>query len=348
MPPTLHVDAIQQVYNDGNHNAFTDLIRFRGRFYLTFRNCPDGHMLYETSRIMVLASDDGETWEPVHAFSVPKRDVRDPHFLVFRDRLFVLSGTWLVPDDPANRHLNDHQGYAAWTTDGHEWHGPQLLLGTHGHYIWRAAAYGDTAYLCGRRIRPDARGMAPEDVPGDDNELVQSVMLASADGFSWHEAALFQPEYGNETAFFFEADGTVLGIGRGRGRERPAQVLRSAPPYETWQRRFLDRELGGPLLARWGSHYVVGGRDRPDGGEARTALFWLIDDRLVEAAQLPSGGDTSYPGFVALSPERALLSYYSSHEGSGTHLAPSAIYLARLSLMEVPDVASSQRDLAAR
>jgi hypothetical protein len=348
MPPTLHVDSVQQVYNDGNHNAFTDLIRFRERFYLTFRSCPDGHMLYETSRILVLASDDGEAWELMHAFSVPQRDVRDPHFLLFRDRLSVLSGTWLVPEDPDKRHLNDHQGYAVWTDDGREWHGPRLLLGTHSHYIWRAAAYGDTAYLCGRRIRPDVRGVTPEQVLGDDHELVQSAMLASKDGFSWQEAALFQPEYGNETAFLFDADGTVLGIGRGRGHERPAQVLRSSPPYTTWQRRFLDRELGGPLLARWGSHYIVGGRARPANGEARTVLFWLIDDQLVEAAQLLSGGDTSYPGFVALSSERALLSYYSSHEGSGTHLAPSAIYLARLSLTEVPDVASSRHDLAAR
>jgi hypothetical protein len=63
-----------------------------------------------------------------------------------------------------------------------------------------------------------------------------------------------------------------------------------------------------------------------------TMLYWLADDALQEIAELPSGGDNSYPGFVALSDSRALVSYYSSHEGSGSSLAPSAIYLAEISM----------------
>ena len=46
-----------------------------------------------------------------------------------------------------------------------------------------------------------------------------------------------------------------------------------------------------------------------------------------------SGGDCSYPGFVQLAPGRALVSYYSSHEGKGALGGPpAAIYLADLSL----------------
>jgi hypothetical protein len=94
----------------------------------------------------------------------------------------------------------------------------------------------------------------------------------------------------------------------------------------------LDRNVGGPLLARWNDRYLVGGRNSIDPTNPTTALYWLVDDHLEEAAELPSGGDNSYPGFVQLGPDRGLLSYYSSHEGSGTHLAPSSIYLAELSL----------------
>ena len=92
------------------------------------------------------------------------------------------------------------------------------------------------------------------------------------------------------------------------------------------------------MLARWGQDYLVGGRKTIDPDHPRTALYWLVDNQLVEAAELPSGGDNSYPGFVELGTisgrRRGLLSYYSSHEGSGTLLAPSAIYLAELSLHE--------------
>ena len=55
-----------------------------------------------------------------------------------------------------------------------------------------------------------------------------------------------------------EADGSVLAIGR-RGRGN-AQLLRSKAPYAQWERKELDRYIGGPLLTRWGNRYVVGGR----------------------------------------------------------------------------------------
>ena len=85
------------------------------------------------------------------------------------------------------------------------------------------------------------------------------------------------------------------------------------------------------MLARWGDRYLAGGRNRIDPDNPHTMLYWLADHGLVEAAVLPSGGDNSYPGFTALDSAHGLLSYYSSHEGSGTLLPPSAVYLAEVS-----------------
>jgi hypothetical protein len=70
----------------------------------------------------------------------------------------------------------------------------------------------------------------------------------------------------------------------------------------------------------------------------KTALYWL--DRhaeteqglLTEFAELPSGGDTSYPGFVELSPTRALVSWYSSHEKDADGKTITAIYMADLEI----------------
>jgi len=129
-----------------------------------------------------------------------------------------------------------------------------------------------------------------------------------------------------------------------------SQLCRSNPPYSEWVRTDLNCFIGGPLLVKWGNRYLVGGRkpfepvsgrypsnfftepgaEPPD--DPRTVLYWLEDDRLVDAAQLPSGGDNSYPGFIELSPTKGLLSYYSSHEGSRSGAAPCSIYLAELSL----------------
>jgi len=329
--PKVKVVAQRRAFHNGEHNAFTDLCRFQGRFYLTFRSCPDGHPVNPTASIIVLASDDARTWEQVDRFSVAWRDTRDPHFLVFQDKLFVYTGTWYCGDESPSRddyEMNRHLGYAAWSPDGRKWNGPVMLEGTYGHYIWRAAAHGGKAYLCGRRKHEFAETQGFRDFS---RKIVEAAMLESDDGLVWKTAALFQEEYGDETAFLFEDDGSVLAVGR-RG-SMPAVLCRSRPPYAEWERKELDRYIGGPLVATWGGRYVVGGRKTLT-GSAKTSLCWLVGDALHEFVELPSGGDNSYPGLVELSPTRALVSYYSSHEKDDAGKTITAIYLAELEIDE--------------
>ena len=322
--PEVRVTNVRRVFHNGEHNAFTDLIRFQGRYFLTFRSCPDGHMVHPTASIIILSSKDLKTWEQVHQFSVPMRDTRDPHFLDFKGRLFVYTGTWYSGETTLPRSeydLNKHLGYAAWSTDGKQWKSPVMLEGTFGHYIWKAAQYDGKAYLCGRRkyqfdVRP--RGEGPE---------VESAMLVSEDGLVWKTEALFQEQRGDETVFQFQADGNVLAIGR-RGSDK-AQILRSQPPYQEWQRKELDRYIGGPMLVRWGNRWVVGGRRNTDRGP-KTSLCWLVGDELHEFAELPSGGDNSYPALLPLSPTRAVMSWYSTHEKDPKGKPITAIYMADL------------------
>lgn len=329
MLPRVQVVSVRRIFHNGEHNAFTDLVRFRGRIFLAFRSCPAGHMVHPTASIIVLTSKDGQEWQQVHRFHVSERDTRDPHFLVFRDKLFVYSGTWYcgaATPSPGEYDLNSHLGYAAWSEDGITWHSPVMLEGTFGHYVWRAAAFGGRAYLCGRRKAGFAVG------PRGEGREVESLMLESEDGLVWRKCAVFQEISGDETAFLFGPDGGVLAVGRRRGA--PAQLLRSSPPYSLWERSDLDRYVGGPLLVKWGDRYLVGGRkSTPDRGP-KTSLYWLTEGRLHEFAELPSGGDNSYPGFVELSPRRALVSYYSSHEQGPGGREMTAIYLAELALEE--------------
>lgn len=326
--PTLQIGAPRKLIDDGFHNAFTDLCSFKGKLYLTYRRCPEGHMLFSSSQIVVMTSDDeGATWEEVFVFGAAPRDVRDPHFLVFKDRLFVYSGAWAIPAEGQRRTLNDHLGFAAYSDDGINWHGPQALEGTYGHYIWRAAQHDDTAYLCGRRRKHYADGEEER----TDRTQIEGALLSSDDGLVWKYGGLFTEEYGDETAFLFEDDGELVALARGADA-RPARICRARPPYAEWVRTDLDRNVGGPLFVKWGAHYLVAGRKNIDPKNPRTTLYWLVDDQLVEIGELPSGGDNSYPGLVQLDEKRALLSYYSSHEGSGSGLAPSAIYMSILQL----------------
>ena len=330
-PPAVTVTNIRRVFHNGEHNAFTDLVRFKDSLYLCFRSCPDGHMVFNTaSSIIMRSTDEGATWKQVHRFSIQDRDTRDPHFLVFKDRLFVYTGTWWSGPgkiEPKDYDMNKMLGFAVSSDDGTTWSDPTMLEGTFGFYIWRAAAFDGKAYLCGRR-KPGydiaAKG---------EGSRVQSLMLESDDGLVWKKRAYFNETAGDETAFLFETDGSVLAIGRhGGGKE--AFLLRSKPPYTDWSRQQFDRAVGGPLVTKWGENTLVGGRRTTKENGAKTSLCWLVADKLQEFAELPSGGDNSYPGFVELSPNKGLISWYSSHEKDETGKIITAVYMAELSLQK--------------
>lgn len=326
--PRVEVVSVRRIYDIGRHNAFTDLCRYNDRLYLTFRSCQDGHGVHPTSSIIVMVSDDGQQWQQVHRFNVALRDVRDPHFLVFQEKLFVYTGTWYCGETaPKHRSYNQLLGYAAWTDDGKTWSDPTMLEGTYGHYVWRAASYGGKAYLCARRKHQFAEHKTNDQL----DWLYEAALLESDDGLIWRKRGLLQEHYGDETALLFEKDGSLLALSRTRGN-RKAQIGRLDPPYHRTTRIELDRSIGGPLLAKWGEHYLVGGR-KTITGKAVCSLYWLTGSDLHEFAELPSGGDCSYPGFVQMGPQRALFSYYSSHEKDADGKAFTAIYLAELKLL---------------
>src|SRR5688572_13097574 len=148
----VRVENIRRAFHNGEHNAFTDLVRWKNKFWLAFRSSSAGHGVNANSSVIILSSDDANTWRQVNRFSVVERDTRDPHFLVFGDKLFVYTGTAHVGKEGKRfTDWNAHLGYATWTSDGSGWAKPQALEGTYGHYIWRAAAHGGKAYLCARR-----------------------------------------------------------------------------------------------------------------------------------------------------------------------------------------------------
>lgn len=328
--PAVQVSNIRRAFHNGEHNAFTDLVQFKGSLYLCFRSCPDGHMVFNSSSVIILHSgDEGKSWRQALRFSVPQRDTRDPHFLIFKDRLFVYTGTWWSGEgreERKDRDMNLMLGYAVHSADGASWSNPILLEGTFGSYIWRATSHGSRAYLCTRRkphYEAHSRG---------EGEKVQALLLESEDGLVWRHRAYLNESLGDETALLMDASGNLTAIGR-NGSGGNAFLIRSrAPEFSPMNRQPLPRSIGGPLLATWGDRLLVGGRHQVEGLGPKTSLCWLNGDNLEEFAQLPSGGDNSYPGFVALSPTRGLVSWYSSHEKDAQGKTITAIYLADLSL----------------
>ncbi len=95
-------------------------------------------------------------------------------------------------------------------------------------------------------------------------------------------------------------------------------LCRARPPYAKLEvHKRMPTPVGGPMVKRLpvGCVMITRRWDPPGRRNLRSEVLWLPDGGELESiTRLPSGGDTSYATWVDLSPGRAVVSYYSSHE----------------------------------
>ncbi len=89
MPSELRVVRSYKIWDAAPHNAFSDLVRWRGRFYCSFRE-GTAHGSYDGAA-RILVSDDGEDWEPLVRFADEGLDLRDPKLCALPDGRLLLS-----------------------------------------------------------------------------------------------------------------------------------------------------------------------------------------------------------------------------------------------------------------
>jgi hypothetical protein len=308
--PTLSAETIsvRKIWDRAPHNAFTDLIRYRDRWYCVFREgkahvSPDG-------ALRVIASADGETWESSALLTSESADLRDAKLSVTPDgRLMLIgAGAWHKPQ-PAT-----HQSLAWFSEDGRTW-GEALEIGEPDMWLWRATWHKDKAYGIGYGTNKDRR---------------LARLYQSADGRKWETLVsdLFDKGYPNESALLFDAKDNCLCLLRRDADTRTAQLGSSKPPYMQWHWKDLGHAIGGPNMIRLPSGEVVAAT-RLYEGKVRTSLSWVDPEagEMKEFLALPSGGDTSYAG-LAWHDGLLWVSYYSSHE------TKTSIYLAKVKFAE--------------
>jgi len=309
------INWLRTVYSDGRHNAFTDLKRFDGRWYVCFRS-GESHASMD-GVIRVMASDDLESWEEVALLSTVLDD-RDPKFALWQGRLWVLGPTRTQPWP-----REEHRGRAAWrfqsvgwsTADGETW-SAGMVLEPIDHRFWRPREHDGAMWVALHCTNP------PEGVEE------HSALWRSTDMMKWEFVSMIhEGEYANETDIEFLADGTLVAFVRREeagGAGTPFKTAR--PPYVAWTRHDQPLDVRGPMLGQAdGRLYVVGRYLEPKpeeegGGSYRdTRLYRVGDDwQLEELLVLPEpewatprAGDNSYAGYHYLGDGELLLSWYS-------------------------------------
>ena len=301
---TLELVLVSRIWDEAPHNAFTDLIRWEGRWWCTFR---EGHdHISGDGALRVIVSDDGDTWESAGLVTVDGLDLRDPKLSVTADgMLMLLAGERHMPDGENW----ENSSMTFFSQDGHAWHGP-FSVADQGVWLWRATWHDGLAWGFGYGCQP--RGFL---------RLYQSRCGRRFDAIGEDMPIA---DYPDETALVFRASGTALCLLRMDGEDYIGRIGEAEPPWVDWRWRNLGVRIGGPEMI-----------ELPDGRllaccrlydeRVRTSLLWLneAEATLTEALELPSGGDTSYAGMV-WHDDLLWVAYYSSHEEK------TCIYLAKV------------------
>ncbi len=319
------VGDVQKIWDQGKHNAFTDLIRFKDQWYCTFREA-DAHVGGD-GKLRVLVSQDGKKWESAALVTEKEIDLRDPKFSITADgRLMIVAGGSVYEGTK----LLGRQPRVVFSKDGKEWSAPQKVL-EEGEWLWRVTwhdgkCYG-VSYNAAQRDSKDAKDAANTGKAPAGPAEWKLKLFSSADGVKFQLVThLDVPGHPNETTLRFLPNGEMVALVRREGGSRNGWVGVSKSPYKEWQWKELPARIGGPnFLFPPDANTPTLAAVRLYDGKVRTALGILepVEGKFKESLALPSGGDTSYAGLVW---HDGLLwvSYYSTHEGK------SAIYLAQV------------------
>ena len=298
------------------HQAFTDLISFKGQMFCCFREATD-HISGDGALAVYALSESGQV-NAKTKLSMPSCDLRDPKLSLMPNGNLLLSAyARFVKEDNKNRY---GQAICWVSQNGKSWSSPHFF-GERNWWLWRVTWHHGQAY-----------GFAY-------NRNAQAIRLFTGNPtkamFALGKPSLSLAKHGlgypNESDIWFAPNGVAYAIVRRDADTCTAQMGVAKPPYHRWDWHDLGEYIGGPaLLSLDSENLLVAGRlwRTPS---PQTAL-WNLDvkqAKLKLLSVMPSTGDCSYPGLTRHN-NKVFMSYYSSHVDNSsnvflTEIPPSLI-----------------------
>jgi hypothetical protein len=313
-PPAAKLLSVDKISDRAPHSAFTDLVHWKDQFVCAFRE-GRSHVSSD-GKIRVLTSSNGEEWNPAALIELNDFDLRDAGLSVTPNgRLMLIGGAAPRPKDDQSAPTGS---FVAFSDDAKTWTKPQIVAKP-GRWLWRVTWHDGKAY-----------GVDYEAGSGDGTGRASS-LLVSDDGVNYrqHVPKLLSDGWPTEATIRVDEKNIMYCLHRrdGPAPANTAMLGSSKPPYKEWQWNDLGHFFGGPnFIQTANGDWIAAGRLVRD-GNPKTVLARLDTEKnaLEPILDLPSGGDTSYPGLVWRD-DVLYVSYYSSHEDK------TCIYFAKVKL----------------
>ncbi|MBN2291373.1 MAG: exo-alpha-sialidase [Pirellulales bacterium] len=311
--------SVKKIWDQAKHNAFTDLIRFKGLWWCAFRESEEHGK--GAGKLRFIVSPDGDKWTSAALISEEGLDLRDPKLSIMPDGRLMCT-TAAITWSKAGKLLT-RSPRVLFSKDGKQWTKPTRVL-AEDHWLWRVTWKDGSAWSMSKL--------------GEGRNPRRIMLYTSTDGLDWKWVAEpILPDNawnGSETTLRFLPDDTMVSF------TRPEWIGTSRPPYTEWKwtkiKDMPGGRLGGPNFIRlpdgslWGSA-------RKYSSPKKTVLARMTTTSYEPVLDLPSGGDNSYAGMVYNENDGLLwMSYYSGHEGK------ASIYLAKIRIPLKPSPTKGQ------
>ncbi|WP_296044870.1 hypothetical protein [uncultured Alteromonas sp.] len=303
----VQLNRLTRVCRGAAHNAFGDIVLFNDRLLVCYRQGTH-HM---SNNGIIVVAEINDLGQPVRfqCLTSPEGDLRDPHFCIDNDRLYLLAHQrWLTS-------LGAAKTYTWFSGDGLSWssrHDP----GPDNWWLWRATTYQGRHWGLAYHRPSEQLDLYAGSLRGKMHKVVSACLSKT------HH----QLGYPNETDCYFTQQGELIAVARRDADSFTAQLGRSKPPYTQWQWQDLGDYIGAPVLLPVDNDMALVCGRHFNGRNLVTQLWSLNihNGELVKLLTLPSGGDNSYPGMIRQG-DKLYIAYYSSHLDN-----QSRMYLARL------------------
>ena len=328
-----------------------DVVRHDGRVYLAFRTAPY-HFADAAATIHVVSSEDERVWRFEASYNI-QTDLREPRFLSWDGRLFLyfaVLGTNPVDFEPEGMMVSEQRAAGDWT-EAAWFHEP-------GFIPWRTKVVNGVPYMITYE--------GGENIYELDGRPITVHWLTTTDGVEWTPVIPDQPAMltggSSETDFVILDDGALVAVSRNEAGDEAfgwgSKICRAEPDnLGDWSCVSDPRKYDSPLLfEHQGGVYLLGRRNVTETGhydlggddlspadrtsrnllsysnQPKRCALWEVDPEELTVTllfDLPSRGDTCFPGIVPLDDSSYAVYNYTSPfdtdddpswlEGQGDH-----------------------------
>ena len=294
--------SVYKIWDQGKHNGFPDLIRFKNAFYCSLREGNKHVDNTNTGKVRILRSEDGKNWESVALFEMKGIEIREARLSVApKGNIMVIVAAGVY-----NNHFESLSPYVSFSDKSGLIFSPlrkavvDPSITFPVEWIWRVTWNKGIGY--GVIYQLKTTGCESYLVQTRDGQYYEKVSKIGVDG---------NP---NESTVRFDNNNKIVVLVRRNG-DSMGVLAESEFPYRNWSYNFLKVKLGGPnFLFFKGNRLILGSRYYEKTGSSTALLITDLQGNILKTIKLPSGGDTSYPGMVIFK-NQLWVAYYSSHEG---------------------------------